>query len=153
MKKFEQYAQDAHKFVREIAAELGEPDNTDQAERVLTAVLHTIREVLSPEESLHLIAQLPMMIKALYVNGWRLNRKNRIRSMDDFIECLLLQHPKTAPRDFGNDDKAKEKTRAVLAVIRQRVAVGEIKDIVDQFPSELTGLWLTEKEEHERYSL
>lgn len=151
--KYEQYTHEAHKFVNEIASELGDPDNTDQADRIMTSVLHTLRDILSPEESLHLISQLPMLMKAIYVNGWHLSTKNRIRSMDEFIECLMLQNPRTAAQDFGNDEKAKERTREVFRVLRRHISIGEVKDIVDQLPAELTELWLTEKEEKERYSV
>jgi uncharacterized protein (DUF2267 family) len=151
--KYEQYAHEARKFVSEIASELGDPDNIEQADRIMTSVFHTLRDILSPEESFHLIAQLPMLLKAIYINGWHLNKKDRIRSMDEFIECLMLQNPKAAPKDFGNDEKAKERSRAVFRVLRNHIAVGEVKDIVAQLPSELTELWLSPEEERERHSV
>src|SRR5688572_826767 len=106
--KYEQYALEARKFVKEVASELGDADNIEQADRIMTSVLHALRDLLTPEESLHLISQLPMLVKAIYVNGWRLSPKKRIRSMDEFIECLLLKNPRAAAVDFGNDDKATE---------------------------------------------
>ncbi|MFZ6010462.1 MAG: DUF2267 domain-containing protein [Bacteroidota bacterium] len=151
--KYEQYAHEAHKFVKEVASELGDPANIDQADRIMVSVLHTLRDLLSPEESLHLISQLPMILKAIYVNGWHLSSKNRIRSMDEFVECLMLQNPRTAPQDFGHDEKAIERTKAVIRVLRRHVSIGEIKDIVDQLPAELIELWLTENEQEERYHL
>jgi uncharacterized protein (DUF2267 family) len=151
--KYENYAQEARKFVKEIASELGDADNIDQADRIMTSVLHALREILTPEESLHLVSQLPMLLKAVYVNGWRLSRKNRIRSIDEFIECLMLNNPRTAPLDFGNDEKAIERTKAVFKVLRNHIAIGEVKDIVSQFPSELTELWLSPEENQERHSV
>jgi uncharacterized protein (DUF2267 family) len=142
--KFEHYLSEARKFVKEVSREIGDPADTQRGERVLTAVLHTLRELLSPEESLHLIAQLPMLIKAVYVNGWHIKPKARIRSMDDFIERLLLQNPKTAAEDFGNDEKAIENTRAVLRVLKRHVSHGEIQHLIEQFPDDLTPLWFSE---------
>ena len=150
--KYEHYAQEAHRFVKEVAVELGDVTNIDQADRIMVSVLHALRDILTPEESLHLISQLPMMLKAVYVNGWRLHTKNRIRSTDEFIECLMLKNPRTAPQDFGNDEKALERTKAVFKVLRNHVAIGEVKDIVSQLPAELTELWLTQAETHERRS-
>ena len=92
-----------------------------------------------------------MMIKGIYVNGWRLNKKNRIHSLDEFIECLMLQNPRTAAKDFGNDTKATERSKAVFRVIRNHIAIGEVKDIVAQLPPELTELWLSPEEEQERH--
>jgi uncharacterized protein (DUF2267 family) len=150
--KFEQYYTEGQQFVKEIAAELGAADQPDQAARIMTAVLHTIREVITPEESLHLISQLPMLIKGIYVNGWTLKNKSRIKTLDDFIECLMLQNPKATPDDFGNDEKAIAVIKAVIRVLRKRVSTGEVKDIVSQLPDELTQLWLNEIEEAEWHS-
>lgn len=151
--KYQQYAHEGHKFVNEIADELGVPEDFDKADRIMTSVLHTLRDILTPEESMHLIAQLPMMIKAIYVNGWSLNKKSRIHTIDEFIEGLMLQNPKTAVTDFGNDTKATERSKAVFRVIRNHIAIGEVKDIVAQLPPELTELWLSPEEERERHSV
>lgn len=144
--KFEQYAQAGRQFVNEVALELGDRQNVDHAERVMTAVLHTVRDILSPEESLHMISQLPMLVKAIYVNGWHFHARNRIRTMDEFTECLLLQNPRTAPSDFGNDELARAKTRAVFRVLKRHISEGEIRDVINQFPGELAGLWMEERQ-------
>jgi uncharacterized protein (DUF2267 family) len=145
---FEQYAGDANKFVKKIAEELGNPNDTDHAYRVMKSVLHTLREVLSPEESLHLISQLPLGIKGVYVDGWHLPVKDRIRSMTEFLECLRSQSQTTAGRDFGTDETAKHHTRCVFNVLKRHVATGEIQHVMDQFPMELTELWITEEDDH-----
>ena len=142
---FEQYAPEANKFVKEIAAELGNPQDTDHAYRVMRSVLHTVREVLSPEESLHLIAQLPLLIKGTYVDGWHTPPKDRIRSMPEFIANLRQQNQPSAARDFGNDETARHHTKCTLNVIKRHVATGEVQHMIDQFPMELTELWLTEE--------
>jgi len=151
--KYEHFAQEARKFIKEVALELGDAENMDQADRIMTSVLHTLRDLLTPEESLHLISQLPMLLKAIYVNGWRLHTKNRVRSMDQFIECLMLKNPRTSPQDFGNDQKAIERTKAVFKVLRNHIAIGEVKDIISQLPPELTELWLSPEENQERHSI
>lgn len=145
--KYEQYVHEGRKFTSEVAAALGDPSNVDQADRIMTSVLHALRDLLTPEESLHLISQLPMLIKAVYVNGWHISsNKKRIRSMDEFIENLMLQNPRAAAQDFGNDKVAIERTKAVFSVLRNHVAIGEIKDIVAQLPAELSELWLSPNE-------
>jgi uncharacterized protein (DUF2267 family) len=148
----EKYVEEAHKLFKEAAIELGGDVEIHQAERITVAVLHTLREVLTPQESLHFIAQLPIVIKGLYVHGWHMGPKKRLKTMDDFIECLMLQNPKRTPDDFRDEEKAKERVKAVLKVIRNHISVGEVKDIIEQLPPELSELWLTEKEMHERYT-
>jgi uncharacterized protein (DUF2267 family) len=145
---FEQYAPEANKFVREIAQELSNPEDTNHAYRIMKSVLHTLREVLSPEESLHLMSQLPLVIKGVYVDGWHISPKNRIRSMQDFLTYLISQNAPAAARDFGDDETAKHHTKCVFNVLKKHVAMGEIQHVIDQFPMELTELWLTEERDH-----
>ncbi|MBA4055719.1 MAG: DUF2267 domain-containing protein [Marivirga sp.] len=150
--KYEQYAQEARRFVKEVAAELGEVD-TDQAERIMISVLHTFRDLLTPEESMHLIAQFPMLLKAIYVNGWRFGSKTRVRSLGEFVEALKEKNPRVSTLDFGNNELAIVRTKAVIRVLRNHIAIGEVKDIVSQLPSELTELWLNPEENQERQSV
>lgn len=141
---FEQYADESNKFLKEVASEIGNDKDTEQAYRVMRSVLHTLRQVLSPQESLHLLAQLPLGIKGIYVDGWHLGAKNRIRSMQEFLTILRSQNERSAGRDFGDDEMAKQRTKNVLAVLKRRVTTGEIQHVIDQFPMELSELWLTE---------
>jgi uncharacterized protein (DUF2267 family) len=138
---FEEYNNDATKFVKEIAAELGNPEDHPTALRILTSVLHTFRDILTPEESLHLVAQLPLYIKGLYVTNWHIGKKDRIKDISEFVERLLLQNPRTGPVDFGTDEKAINNVRCVINVLRRHVTPGQIDDMVSQFPSELKELW------------
>lgn len=142
---FEQYAPEGNKFVKEVAEELDNAQDTDHAYRVMRSVFHAIREVLSPEESLHMLAQLPLMVKGTYVDGWHISSGNRIRSMAEFLACLRQQNEPVATRDFGNDETAIHHTKCVLNVIKRHVATGEIQHMMDQFPMELMELWLTEE--------
>ena len=151
--KYERYAQEGRKFLKEVASELGDADNIDQADRIMTSVLHTLRDLLTPEESLHLISQLPMLLKAIYVNGWRLHVKNRIRSIDEFVKCLSLKNPGSVPQDFVPNEVAIARAKAVFKVLRNHIAIGEVKDIVSQLPAELTELWLSPEENQERHSV
>jgi uncharacterized protein (DUF2267 family) len=42
--KFDQFIEKANEFLREVAIELGTPDDTDHAYRVMTSVFHTIKK-------------------------------------------------------------------------------------------------------------
>ena len=67
---FNQFAIEANTFLKKYSKELELGDNTDQAGRILSSILHGLRETISPEESLQLIAQFPMFLNGVYVNGW-----------------------------------------------------------------------------------
>lgn len=139
--QLDHFATEANLFFKEVANELDNPLDEAHAYRVTRSTFHTLRDMLTPEESAHLIAQLPMYLKAVYVDGWNLRQaKNKIRSMSEFLECIRAnnEHPE---RDFGNDASAKAKVQAVFAALQQKVTTGEIIHILDQMPEELTELW------------
>ena len=142
---FEEYEGNARTFVNDVACELGHPDNHRSAIRIMTSVMHTIRDILTVEESLHLISELPLFIKGFYVNEWHVGEKKKIKDKDEFIEQLLLHDTKTGPLYFGTDEKAIKNVKAVLRALRKHVTQGEIDDIIVQFPAELKDLWLTDE--------
>ena len=143
--KFEEYAQDANVFLKEVAEELGNQGDTDHAYRIMRSVFHTVRDIISPAESLHLIAQLPLGIKGVYVDSWKIGDKERIRSMNDFLKALRAVNVASAARDFGNDETGKHHIKCVFNVLKRHVNTGEIQHVIDQFPLELTELWLTDE--------
>ncbi|RYY33003.1 DUF2267 domain-containing protein, partial [archaeon] len=63
---FDQYALTGKEFLNKVAFELGDEEDTSRASRLLRATLRTLRDQSTPEESLQMISQLPMFIKALY---------------------------------------------------------------------------------------
>jgi uncharacterized protein (DUF2267 family) len=139
---FESYSQKATEFVREIATELGNPEDTEHAGRVIQAVFHSIRDIITPEESLHLISQLPMYIKAVYVDKWKISaQQGNIRSLEEYLTDLREKAGRTAERDFGNDETAMQKVEAIFNVLKRHVSEGEIEDIKAQLPQPLAELW------------
>lgn len=138
---FEQYEADARKFVNEVSQELANDGNHQASLRIMTSVLHSIRELLTAEGSLHLISQLPLIIKGIYVSGWHLGTKEKVKDKDQLIELLLLQNTRTGPNDFGTDEKALNNVMAIIRVLQKYVSPGEIADIQAQFPPELKYLW------------
>jgi len=138
---FEANEIEAKKFVEQVAIEMNMPDDYQTVMRVMTSVLHAIRDVITVEESLHLIAQLPLYIKGLYVTEWHLGDKKKMKDKDDFIESLLLKNDRTGALDFGTDEKALTKTKAVIRVLKRKVTPGMIDKLVAQFPAELKDLW------------
>ena len=107
------------------------------AYKALRAVLHTLRDRLTVEEASDLAAQLPMLIRGLYYEGWNPSGKpNRIRTVDEFVGKVNENFPIS---DFADDPE--EITRAVLKVIASFVSTGEIQDVIATMPAELRDLW------------
>ncbi len=138
---FEKHAAKGNKFVKDVAEYLGDV-NRDKAGRQLKAVLHGLRDLLTVEESLHLIAQLPMVIKGVYVDNWKISGSpRRIRSINHFCEDLRQIAGLTADEDFSTNEDCLDAIHAVFTVIKETVSEGEIEDIRAIMPRELKELW------------
>lgn len=138
---FNKYVQKAEEFVNEVATEIGDPDDKVRAARILRAVLHAFRNRVTPVESLQLISQLPMLIKAIYVDGWKIsNEGRRMRHLNDFIEAVREADGIDNNYDFVTDYEVKEAIQAVFKVIKNHVSEGEIQDIISVLPAELKSL-------------
>ena len=76
---------EGNEFVRLVAEEL--EVSVDKAGRIIRAVFHALRNRLSHEESFQLLAQLPVSLKGVYVDGWRFNKDfHRISYINDFLD-------------------------------------------------------------------
>ena len=137
------YVEDANVFIKHVAQELGTPEDTDHASRVTKAVLHTLREKISVEESIHLISQLPLILKGVYVDGWDISREFMSESdtLEEFYDEIRVHASRTADRDFGDNQQTKENITAVLKVMRSYVSEGEMNHIKRQLPKSIAVLF------------
>lgn len=139
---FEKYAAKGNEFVNKLAEHLGDTEERDRAGRILRSVLRALRNRLTVEESLQLLSQLPMAIKAVYVEGWKLNREFvRIKNMDEFAAEVMLQDGYAAWRDFASIEEAEEAIEAVMKTLADYVSAGELHDIIDLMPGEMKKLF------------
>jgi len=124
-----------HIWLNDIMQELGWEDRY-KAYGGLRTTLHALRDRLTVEETAQLAAQLPMLIRGLYYEGWDPTGKpQKVRHKEAFL-TPIREH-------FRNDPRvnAEQVARAVLKVLTQHVSEGEIADIKHLFPTELRELW------------
>lgn len=134
---FESYSQKGHEFINHVADELKIHDK-GKAGRITRCVLRALRNRLSMEESFQLIAQLPMAIKAVYVDGWKVNATPlRMRYLDDFIDEMLKEDGAAAWHDFFSEKEMKLAIEAVFKTVARYVSPGEIEHVLAVLPHEL----------------
>ncbi len=113
----------------------GDLADEQEAYVVLRGVLHQLRDRLSPQEAIDLGAQLPLIVRGVYYEGWTPSQPpEKIRTQHDFFEQLaerLSPHPIDVERA----------TRDVFSLLSQHCDPGEIKDVIAQLPSGLKALW------------
>lgn len=138
---FEKFAQEGNAYLNRLAEDLGLEGNRDHAGFVLRVVLHAIRETIPMQESFHLLSQLPMFLKAAYVDGWNYHQKeNRVKTYDDFIALTDELQTRYGARE-GTLALTLRAIDIVLDSLRQYVAPGEFENMKATTPPELHGLW------------
>lgn len=134
---FNQFAKEANTFLKEYAVALNLGKDTDKAGRILSSILHGLREVISTEESLQLIAQFPMFLKAIYVNGWSGKAKIKVKSLEDFIDIIREFNGVTSINDFESDEIAENYIKSTFIILRKYISLGELEDIRTVLPKDL----------------
>lgn len=118
-----------------IMAELG-TDDRRLAFGALRATLHALRDRLEAHSAIHLGAQLPMLLRGLYYEGWvPAKGPSHERRADDFLDHVATELP-PALRDY-----AKDSCRAALTAVRECMDEGETLKLLRQLPPELRLLW------------
>ena len=136
---FNQYATEGNTFLKDYTKEMDLGDNRDQAGRIFIAIMHALRDIIPPEESLQLIAQFPMFLKGVYVNRWNIKRKKpKVKHMAEFLELVRQHDGDAAVNDFEYSDELAEKyVNTTFIYLRKYVSLGEIEDIRDVLPKDL----------------
>ena len=136
---FDTTLQKTNAWLKEVMDELGSSDR-HQAYLALRAVLHALRDRLTVEEVAQLGAQLPMLVRGFYYEGWDPTGKPvKERRKEDFLRHI---HNYFKTTRYGEPNVDPEQVaRAVFRVLARRVSAGEIEDVVRILPTELRGLW------------
>lgn len=122
-------------WLNELQARL-HPCSRQDAYTALRAALQTLRDHLPPEGVLGLSAQLPMLLRGVYLEGWTALKQDR---HDRSLEGFCTQLEARLPESFGWS--ASETARAAYAVLSDHVTNGERRKLVAQLPSRQRVLW------------
>jgi uncharacterized protein (DUF2267 family) len=135
---FESTFQTTNVWLRDIQEELGWLDR-ERAYHALRAVLHALRDRLPVDQAAALGAQLPMLIRGFYYEGWHpAGTPTRERKKEDF-----LAHVAAALRNDPAID-SEDVARAVFRVIARHVSPGEVRHVKIALPGEIRSLWSEE---------
>lgn len=135
LKPFDSTIQTTNIWLNDILERLGWQESY-RAYHALRAVLHALRDRLTVEQAAALAAQLPMLVRGFYYEGWHPHGKPvKERHKEEF-----LAHIADAFRDDPDVDP-EQVTRAVFQVLAKHVTVGEIESVKQSLPTELRSLW------------
>jgi uncharacterized protein (DUF2267 family) len=98
-------------------------------------VLHALRDRLTVGEAVDLGAQLPMLVRGFYYEGWRpAGKPRKYRDKEHFLEQVRKEAPV-----LGDD--AERAATAVFALLASEIAGGEPDQVRRLLPPEIRELW------------
>lgn len=132
---FDESLHRTHDWLRELELLAG-LDNQAQAYSILREVLQALRDRLSPDEAADLAAELPMIVRGFYYEGYQPSRTpTKQRTRQAFFDTI---------RDKTRRIEALDPAVAVGCVFKllsHRISEGEISDIRHVLPEELREMW------------
>jgi uncharacterized protein (DUF2267 family) len=130
---FDHTIQATNVLLNELAERLGWPDR-QRNYHALRAVLHALRDRLPVDQVAALGAQLPLLVRGVYYEGWRPAGKPAREHKVEFLAHIR--------KEFPGDPEAV--ARAVFTVLAKHVSAGEIKHVLGVLPPNLRELWTEE---------
>ncbi|MGE5762137.1 MAG: DUF2267 domain-containing protein [Gemmatimonadota bacterium] len=126
----------ANTWLRELDDALGWGD-LDATLLAMRSVLHALRDRLTPNEAVQLAAQLPLLLKGVYFDGWRPSATpRRLRTRQEFLDSVRGPLIRGVP-----EADAERVTRAVFRLLEGHVSGGELSDVRGVLPAEWFDLW------------
>lgn len=124
-----------YEWLGEIRNELHVEDS-QSAYHALTAVLHTLRDRLGPEEVAGLGAQLPILVRGIFYDAWHpANKPLKIRSKEEFLDLVEER--------FGSVAliQPERLVHCVLMVLERHISHGEVEKLQASLPKGIRELW------------
>jgi uncharacterized protein (DUF2267 family) len=124
-----------NRVLREIEEELGWPkERRNQSYAALRIVLHAVRDRLTVDEAAQVAAQLPLLIRGVYYDGWDPSRVPQKMDSPEFFERIRTEFR------YDVEGGVAAVVGAVMRALRHHITDGEWEDITSSMPRELSSL-------------
>jgi uncharacterized protein (DUF2267 family) len=131
---FDKTLETTHVWLKEIMTDLG--SDKQVAWKVLSTVLHTIRDRLTVNLAAHLGAQLPLLVRGVYYDRFEPSKMpGECRNRDDFIAEVSAWLSDTRPVD--PDDAV----RSVFKVLTRHISQGQVDHVKQALPKSVRQMW------------
>lgn len=121
-------------WLEELAEDMG--GDYHNAYQALRASLHALRDRLTVEETSDLAAQLPMVVRGMYYEGWN---PSHTPSTEKDLSAFLQR----VEKEMGNGATVdpEQAARSVFRLLSAHCTAGQIKHVRGNLPKELQTLW------------
>lgn len=132
---FDKTLQETNGWLKSLMDHLHTDDRRD-AYIVLRATLHALRDRIGPENAVHLGAQLPMLLRGLFYEGWHMaGTPTEEHNTQQFLDHIRREMPLIPAKD------ADRAARAVFEVMWEKIEPGEVAKVIGLLPANLRDLW------------
>ncbi len=132
---FDSTLQETNHWLKLMMVEL-QSDDRREAYVALRATLHAVRDRIGAMNAVHLGAQLPLILRGVFYEGWRpTETPTRERHLEQFIDHVGAELPDEVRAEAG------EAARACFTVMSQCLDRGEMKKLRGMLPHEVLNLW------------
>jgi uncharacterized protein (DUF2267 family) len=122
-------------ILKQIERSYGWPkERRNQSYAALRVVLHALRDRLTVEEAAQLSAQLPMLVRGIYFEGWDPSKVPMKMHRDDFLARIRDEFPFEVP---GGTERLAGTT---LEALRRYITEGEWQDVRASLPADLVAV-------------
>jgi uncharacterized protein (DUF2267 family) len=131
---FDKTLETTHIWLKEIMTDLG-PDK-QVAWKVLSTVLHKLRDRLSINLAAHLGAQLPLLVRGVYYDQFEpAKMPSECRSREEFVAEVAEWLSDARPVD------PEDAIRSVFKVLSRHVSQGQIGHVKQALPKPVRLMW------------
>jgi uncharacterized protein (DUF2267 family) len=116
-----------NEWLADLAQELGIEDR-EAAWRILRVYLQLLRDQLTIDEAAQLAAQLTLVLRGAFYEGFDPGDQQKLRDRDEFLARFAERAALT---------EAARAAEAATSVMRRHITAGEIEDVMSQLPSEV----------------
>jgi uncharacterized protein (DUF2267 family) len=131
---FDATMQKTNRMIKAVEERFGWAD-AQKAYLALRAVMHTLRDRLTPEHAAGLAAQLPIMVRGIYFEGWKPSAVPRKMNKDEFVGEVERQ---INPMEY--DQPTEEIIKGVVAVVQDYTDPNEVRKVKATLPSDLKNM-------------
>ncbi|HEY9182852.1 MAG TPA: DUF2267 domain-containing protein [Gammaproteobacteria bacterium] len=132
---FDKTIEKTNVWLNQLQATLSWQDR-ERAYHALRAVLHAVRDRLHPHEAVDLGAQLPMLIRGFYYDGWHpADKPRKYRDKRRFLEHVAKDAPTIAKADL------ELVVTAVFGLLSSQLPRGERDQVRRALPASVRELW------------
>ena len=133
---FDKTVQESNLWLKDVMERLNTYDRR-HAYSTMRAVLHALRDRIGPENAAHLGAQLPMLLRGLFYEGWDPTGKP---TKERHGSAFLVHIARELPRAAGPGE-IEQGALAVLDVLSKHIDRGAAVKLAAILPQDLRRFW------------